>query len=153
MGSDGRFDMGMIEEVAAWLVTQSCGTAGTSLFAGVLPDSTGLAAGIIERAGGPPSRTYQTDLPWAEDARIRVLVRSTQPSSGATLPVPTNARERAQKIWRALDGVTNSTSIAAGKMYLRIEALQSPWLERHDEKGRVVYACDYAVTRVPTTSD
>ena len=145
--------MGMVEEVVAYLATQSCGTAGTTLFAHTLPESTGMCSAVIELPASAPSRTFKQSLPWAENARVQVLCRSTLPSSGATIAVPTNARARAQKIWRTLEAVSNSTSIASGKRYYRIEAQQSPFKLQDDERGRSVFSCTFDVMRAPTTSD
>lgn len=145
--------MALAEEVAAYLGTQLGLTAGHSLYANVLPESTGLALAVFEVPGAAPQQRFGSNpLPAYERPRIEVAVRSTKGSP----PSSTGARSKAFAAWKALNSVTDmvlpSTSVAQHAQYLRIEPASSPWFAPRDEQGRYLVCCYYDVMRVPNTS-
>lgn len=132
--------MGLLEEVGTYLDTSSTRFAlGTSLFLGILPDAStiaGTAAAIIETGGSPPQHTLGSTRPAWEVATVQLLCRSTS---------PVTARANADAAWDILDQVSNQT--LSPSTYLRISALQSPFLAWRDDLARPVYAANFEVWR------
>lgn len=127
--------MGMIEEVGTYLDAQSTRwTLGTNLYLNWLPDEPNRAAAIYETAGAEPARSFQS-VAW-ETPRIQVICRST------SFP---QARDDADTMWSILEGVVNQT--LSGKDYLRISAVQSPFLIERDERGRPYFGANFDVAR------
>lgn len=132
----------MIEEVGAFLDAASTRyAAGTSLFYNFAPDEPNRCCSIIETGGTAPTRVFAGDRPAWENARIQLTHRST---SSAT------ARADANAAWFILEGVYNES--LSSKSYLRISAVQSPFLLERDSRGRVVFACNYDVVRRTTST-
>lgn len=132
--------MGLVEEVGAFLDTESTRfTAGTSLFYNFLPDEPGTATAIFETPGMAPTHVFAGNLPAWENARIQVACRSTS---------STRARANANDAWFQLHEVANET--LSNRSYLRISAVQSPFLLERDSRGRVVFAANFDVVRRTT---
>lgn len=130
----------MIEEVGTFLDAESTRfTAGTNLFYNYLPDEPGTAASIIETGGLPPTHVFAGDRPAWENARIAVTCRSTS---------STRARANMNDAWFQLHEVANET--LSGRSYLRISAVQSPFLLERDERGRVSFQANFDVIRRTT---
>ena len=130
--------MGLIEELATYLDSGSTKYAlGTNLFMNDLPDIPATATAIFETGGVPPSRTFapSTRAAW-ENQRVQVYCRST---SSVT------ARANMETAWALLDAVVNTT--LSGTTYLRVEAIQSPFLLNRDQAGRVAYAANFDCAR------
>lgn len=126
----------MIEDVCTTLSNASVGTAGTSLFAHYLPETTGLAVGVFEIPGRDAIERFGNTR-GIERPRVRVVCRSTAPADGQGVAVPTNARAKAAAAWAALDAVTNTT--IAGSTYLRMVPLQSPYADAQDQRARHLF--------------
>lgn len=129
--------MGMIEEVATYLDTQSTRFAlGTNLFLNWLDDTPGTSAAVIETGGSDPSRVFKATVAAWENARFQLLCRSTSSSV---------ARANIDAAWTIYEGVTNQT--LSGSTYLRISAVQSPFMLTRDDQGRSIFACNFDVMR------
>lgn len=132
--------MGLLEEIGTHLDTSSTRfSLGTSLFLGILPDAStiaGTAGAVIETGGSPPMHTFASTRPVWEVATVQVLCRSTS---------PVTARANMDDAWTILDRVANQT--LSGSTYLRITALQSPFLAWRDERERTVYGANFECWR------
>jgi hypothetical protein len=130
--------MGLIEDVATYLDSNSTRWAvGTSLFMNRMPTEPNRAACVVETPGQPPARAFQGGVSW-EQARIQLTCRST---SSAT------ARADIQAGWDLLEAVANQT--LTSNVFLRISAVQSPFLLARDEQGRPVFGANFDVWRAP----
>lgn len=134
--------MGLIEEVGSFLDTQSTRfAAGTNLFYNFMPDEPGTATSLIETGGLPPQHHFSGDLPSWENARLQVSCRSTS---------STQARANMNDAWFQLQEVANET--LSSRTWLRISAVQSPFLLERDAKGRVVFAANFDCVRATTAA-
>ena len=130
--------MGMVEDVGAYLDSNSTRwAAGTSLFYNFLPEEPARAASIIETGGVAPARAFGSTGPSWERGRVQVACRST---SSAT------ARGDIDAAFVLLEAVQNQT--LTSNVFLRISAVQSPFLMERDPRGRPVFACNFDVWRV-----
>jgi hypothetical protein len=123
----------MLTEIATYLETAGCGTVGVDLFLGDLPDAPVAAASLVEYGGLPPQRTFGT-VAW-EQPRVQVLVRDAAYFA---------ARERAERIYRALVAVANTT--LSGTRYFSVTATPPSILER-DEHDRPILTIRANVTK------
>lgn len=92
------------EEVIKVLSDASLATLGTDTFVGpiaVVPSGAGPYLNINDTGGAEPSETHNGDV--YERLSVQVVVRATS---------YTAARTRALAVWRALDGVRNTTITA-----------------------------------------
>jgi Bacteriophage minor capsid protein len=120
----------LLDELATYLQTAGVGTLSTTLFKGQLPMDvpatveTALVA-LLEIPGLPPVRSH--DAQRFEQPVVQVVSRG--------IPYGyEGARDQAQLAWEALDAVSNQ--VLSGTGYLRIEALQSPYLLKIDDMHR-----------------
>lgn len=130
--------MGLVEELATYLDTSSTRFAlGTNLFLNDLPDIPATATGIYETGGIEPTRTFRpsTKAAW-ENPRVQLYCRST---SSVT------ARANIDAAYDIFEGVIDTT--LSGTTYLRVSAIQSPFLLERDQGGRVVFACNFDAMR------
>lgn len=134
--------MGLIEEFGTYIDSASTRfTAGTNLFGNALPDEPNTATSLTEYGGGAPEYVFANDLPVNENQRVQVSCRSTS---------STRARANAQAAWVAVSGIANET--LSGKSWLRAKPVQSPFLLRRDEQGRVIFAFNCDVMRRTTST-
>jgi len=95
------------EEIAARIIAQTAATAiGTDIFIGplaVIPTGDGPYTEIIDTGGESPEYIHNTDDASYERLSMQIVVRAKS---------YTVARTRAQAVWRALDGVRNTTLAA-----------------------------------------
>lgn len=138
----------MIEDIGTYVTgATGVGTLGTNVFLHVMPETTAGVMAIVEEAGGAPAYTIGGTVPAYVDGQVTVLVRSTAGPNGQASPV--NARNRIQRAWNRLNGVSNAT--LSGSTYLRIEPINNPHLMDRDAQGRYVFACSFSVWRRGTT--
>lgn len=132
--------MGMIEEVATYLDSNSTRfTLGTNLFLNFQPDEPATCAALYEDLGGQPVATFGA-AHVIENPRLQLVCRSSGDLTG-----PTIARANIDAAWGILDGVANTT--LSGSTYLRVAAVQSPFLLERDARGRVSFAANFDVMR------
>ena len=131
--------MGLLEDVGTYLAANSTRyTLGTSLFLNYMPSDPNRAQALIETPGSPPARAFSGDAVSWEQARFQLTCRST---SSAT------ARADIQAGWDLLEAVFNET--LSSNTFLRISAVQSPFLLARDEQGRPTFASNFDAWRVP----
>lgn len=133
--------MGMVEEVASYLTAQLSTRfqLGVNTFINFLPDEPATAAAIFETPGRAPDDTFGQAAA-IEMPRFQLVTRSSGDNTG-----PTIARANIDAAWLKLHGVANQT--LSGSTYLRISAVQSPFLLDRDPRGRVEFACNFETMR------
>lgn len=132
--------MGLVEDIGTYLAGASTRfVLGTKTFLNYFPDTPNRASAIHEYAGPEPDFVQgpSTKPAW-ENARFQVACRSTS---------STAARGDINTAWALLNGIVNQT--LSGTTYLRVAALQSPFLMERDKKGRPVFACNFQAQRRP----
>lgn len=121
----------MLDEIGAYLQTESVGTVGTDIWLGELQPTPDDAVGLFETPGASPEVFDRTDYP-----TLQVRVRSRLYSDGRT---------RIQSIFELLHGLAETD--LSGTRYHLIRGKQTPFylgqvdLERHE------FVCNFAVTR------
>ncbi len=132
----------MVEELGVFLAAQSTRfTLGTNLTLDLMPDEPDTATAITEHGGAEPDYVFANDLPVNENARVAVTCRSTS---------STKARADAGAAWVALGKIENETLSSVS--WLRCKPIQSPFLLRRDEQGRVIYQFNADCTRRTTST-
>lgn len=130
--------MGMVEDLGAYLDSNSTRwAAGTSLFYNFMPSEPNRCGAIIETGGSAPARAFGSTGPSWEQGRVQVTCRST---SSAT------ARADIDAAFVLLEAVENET--LTSNYFLRVSAVQSPFLMERDAQGRPVFGCNFDVWRV-----
>ena len=133
---------GLIKELGTFLAAQSTRfVLGTNCFLNALPSEPDTAASLTEYGGGAPDYTFANDLPAWENARVALTTRSTS-SAGA--------RANINAGWTALQRVANES--LSGTPWLRVSAVQDPFLLRRDEQGRVVFQVNFDCQRRTTST-
>lgn len=129
--------MGLVEDVGEFLDAASTRfDLGTRTFLNYLPEQPNRAHSVTETGGLAPTHVFgSTSAAW-ENARVQILTRST---SSVT------ARADIEAAFTILDGVQNQT--VNGSTFLRIAAVQSPFLVNRDERGRVIFSCNFQCWR------
>ena len=123
---------------------------GTNAFAGYLPETTGRAVAVFETGGLPPVHTYAGSLPIIERPRVQIIARSTRPTAGAPASA-TGVHAIIDTVWRLLDGIANRS--LSGTTYLRVAAVQRPFLLEIDSRGRQIWSANFDCSRRKTTSN
>lgn len=100
------------DEIVHYLETKDVGTLGTDLFLGPVPDKA-AAITVIETGGPAPYHDYGSGA--IDYPSVQILVRN---------PSYTLARDKADQIRDALDGLANS-AIGGGR-YLSVMAMGDP---------------------------
>lgn len=131
--------MGLIEEVGTYLDAQSTrfslgSSAAGGLYLNDLPELPATASALIETGGSEPRRTFRGNG-W-ENQRVQLYCRSTSSAI---------ARANIDAAWTILEGVTNQA--LSGSTYLRVSAVQSPFLLDRDVAGRIVFAANFDIAR------
>ena len=135
----------LLGELSAFLDAQSTAlTFASNLFAGHMPETTGRAMAIFETAGGPPAHMLGGGAAAFERPDVQLIARSTRPVAGAPASA-TGVRTLIDVGFRVLEGIANEA--LSGTTYLRVSALQSPYLLEVDSRGRQVWSQSFAVAR------
>lgn len=116
-----------------YLSSGGVGTAGTDLFAGLMPASPDNAVTVYETGGRATVHAMHGSAGQAvvEQPRVQVVSRGATDSYEA-------ARAVAQKAFLLLDGLPSRT--INGVSYFWGSAVQSPFLMGRDEQGRPLVA-------------
>jgi hypothetical protein len=116
----------LLDDLAAYLQAEGIGTVGTTLFKGSVPQDAPLVSAqdalvaLIEGPGMGPIRPHTPRESIVEQPTLQIVVRGAQHGYPA-------ARQKAQDVFVALDGLANVT--LGTTFVLWIFALQSPfWL-------------------------
>jgi len=134
--------MGLVEELGTELAGASTAfTVGTSLFLNQMPEEPNRVSAIVETGGTAPSYVMGKALPAYENATVQITCRSTSSAQ---------ARADAGRAWFAVSAIVNQdlSSVA----WLRAVPLQSPFLLRRDEQGRVIFVFNASCTRRTTST-
>lgn len=134
--------MGAVEELGTFLAAQSTRfVLGTRTFLNALPDEPNRASSVTEYGGGAADDVFGNDLPINENSRVAITCRSTS---------STQARTDAKTAWVAIHKIANES--LSGTSWLRAKAVQSPFLLRRDEGGRVLYQFNATCVRRTTST-
>jgi len=133
--------MSVLEDLGVLIETNGLATVGTDLFLGHLPESPAVCCALLEYGGEQPLRNQsegaaRSGAQSGERPRIQLLCRSESYSAGRSL---------IQSMWDLLDGRVNET--INGVAYIRIAALQSPFLVEMDSNRRYLFGTNLAVTK------
>lgn len=129
--------MGVSEDIAIHIQNASLGTPGTDLFSSIEMDTPDNQVVIYEYPGGLPVETMGVARkPQVSRPRIQIVCRGTSWDV---------ASAKADAVWNLLSAVLDQT--INGVRYLKITALQKPFLLKRDEKQRVSIACNYECDR------
>lgn len=131
----------ILEDLGVHLEGLALVTVGTDLILGHLPPDPSECCALLEYGGDPPLRNQsegaaRSGAQSGERPRIQLLCRSKTYAGGRSL---------IQTIWEALDGIVNQT--INGTSYVRMAAIQSPFMLEFDENGRYLFAANFTVTK------
>lgn len=130
--------MGMLDDLGAYLDTNSSLTLGTDLFLGVLPETPSNCVALFENGGVSPDFTLGTNnLPILERPELQFIVRNSSYSTGNDL---------SDTIYRIFTQVANQTINSV--KYLRIQAISNPSVMDRDSNRRVLFTANFHVIRV-----
>lgn len=124
-----------VADLAERLVAQGVGTLNGTIFRGLLPDAPDTALAVTEYAGEPPRLKAPGSLALDERPRAQIVARA--PSYQAA-----EALARA-----AYEAVQCAFEVLGGSLYARIDALQTPFFFKQDERGRVYIAFNVTIRR------
>jgi hypothetical protein len=129
--------MGMLDDIGAYVDTNTSLTLGTNLFLGLLPESPGNCVALFEESGVSGLYTQgSTNLPQLERPQLQLIVRNDSYATGRSL---------ADTVYRVLTQITNQT--INSNLYLRIEATSNPAVMDRDKTKRVLFTCNFDVVR------
>lgn len=129
--------MGMLDDLGAYVDTNTSLTLGTDLFLGLMVDNVANCVALYEEGGTTGMYTQgSSNLPKFERPQLQLIVRNTSYSTGRSL---------ADTVYRLLTQVANQT--INGTKYLRIEALGTPSVMERDANRRVLFVCNFDVVR------
>lgn len=120
----------------------SSGGITPSIYKSVLPSTPDSVLALFETGGPAPIHAMAKGPGTAvvERPHVQVLSRDTRADT---------ARHIAQQATALLDALERTVN---GVRYLSVYAIQSPFFMQRDETGRVLYAVNFEVLRVPVTS-
>lgn len=138
------------DEICLYLQTQSIGLnfdgVGTvNLYSSLMPDQPDLSVAIIERGGLPPLRTLTGGpaghtLPESKFDQPTMMVRVRSGMQGYTA-----GNTMAQNVYKALQGVYETTLNMGGMFFHLISALQYPTYLGRDERERHMWSQNFRV--------
>jgi len=131
----------LLPEISSVIELAGLATEGTDLFLGVLPSNPSLCCALVEYEGETPLRTQNegaahSSAQGGERPRFQLLCRDTDYETGRSL---------VKSIVTVLDAIVNET--IEGTFYVRVSALQSPFLLERDENSRWIFAVNFAVIK------
>ena len=127
--------MVFLDDVAAYLATNSIGTVGADLFTVKMPASPDVCVSLVERAGMAPDPMTTIERPG-----FRVMCRNVDTDAG-TLAAYSKAYAVKKLLHRAV-GVTMGTTL-----YHRIDATGNPTFNGQDQRGRPIYEISFIATK------
>lgn len=126
--------MAMLDELGAYLQTNSAGTLGTNIMLSRLPDDPDACVAIFESAGIGPSYVMGDGVAAMDRPRLRVWCRA------ATNDYPA-ARAKALLV-RNLLGAIRDGDVAG---VLCVLSTSEIYPVKFDQEDRVIMGCDYTV--------
>lgn len=131
--------MPLLDALATYIDAQTALTAATDLFKQFLPDSPDACVAIFEYAGLPPIHTFGANTQAIlERPKFQVICRNAAGEYDL-------ARSQAETLYTLLEKLSDTS--LSGTLYIRIEALHSPFALEPDAKGRTLVACSYLATK------
>ena len=132
--------MSMLTDIGAYLNDASISTQdltlGTNLILGRLPDSPDTCVALIQTSGVAPTDTFGSSFPPLETQGLQTLVRASAYATAEALAVD---------VFKSLTAVDNQTLTST--LYLKVEALQSPFALERDTQERLIMSCNYNITK------
>lgn len=122
----------LLDDIAAYLQTNSLGTVGTDIFKGSLPDQPDNCIALFEYAGDRPEHAQGAPL---DKPGLQIRVRNKSYSS---------ARQKCQEIQNLLHGIHEQ--IINNTRYVLMLANQSPEPLGRDASDRMEFVQNYSVT-------
>ncbi len=130
------------DEICTYLQGEGLGlnfdTGTVNLFSTLLPDKPDLAAAVIERGGLPPLLVMGVPISKFDQPVVQIRTRSgmTGYTAGNSLT---------QSIFKALQGICETTINAGGSLFHLIRAQQSPIYLGRDLQERHTWSQNYLV--------
>jgi len=133
--------MALLPDVGTFLaanVTDTALTQGTNLFLGRMPEAPDTCVSVYQTAGRAPTDVFGGDTaPPIENPGLMIHVRAVAYSDCQAL---------AEDVMKTLSKVINEA--LSGTTYYKVAAVQSPFALDRDDKDRMVFSCNFDVTRV-----
>lgn len=132
--------MALLDDIGAYLDTQTVSTAdlvlGTNLFLSNLPDSPDTCVTVYHTTGSSAGETFGSSVPLMEYAVIQVVARAESFSTAESL---------ARDLYTLLAGLIQTEVNSV--LYHRVAPRQAPFPLERDDQNRMVFVCNYDVTR------
>lgn len=127
--------MAFLDEIAAKLAALGCGTVGTTIHKGMMPETPDACVAVYEYGGVAPEFGFDTAGIRYETPAVQVVCRGV--AHDYTTP-----RATAQTAYTGLAAVEATTLSGGGTsaLYLTIHPQQSPFLMQRDDNNRVYIA-------------
>jgi len=121
----------LLDDIAAYLQTQSIGVTGADIFKGFMPDQPDNVVVLYEYAGSPLPLHWPGEYPG-----LQVRVRNKSYAAG---------RSRIEAVVSALHGL--SEEVFNGRRYLLVKANQSPESLGRDANGRNEWVVNFSILK------
>lgn len=119
----------LLNDVVAYLVTQSVGTLGTNLFKGYLPPTPDTAIAVIETGGPEPDHYLPTRAP-----TFQVMIRAADYATGKTKLAAVRA---------ALHRNDNIALVSGQTYFYYIQAISEGGHLGRDDNGRDLFSINF----------
>jgi hypothetical protein len=123
--------MPLLDDLAAYLATQSIGTVGTTIFSPKMPDKPDVCISLQERPGYAPDANTTLEYPG-----VRIICRNVDTDAGI-LAAFTKAYAIKKLLHRKVGLTLNGT------LYHRIDATGNPSWNGQDNRGRPQYEISF----------
>jgi len=131
----------LLDDIGAYLVTQSIGTLGSDLFLGWLPDTPDTCVAVIEGIGDEALETLgSTSSTNMEQPALQIICRGAPDDYNTP-------RIKAEAVKAALQDVANQ--VLTSTLYYRIRMRHPPWPMGKDENKRFMLSTNYDVIKAP----
>lgn len=121
----------ILDDLAAYIDASTTLTAGTDLFATVMPEAPDNCVAIIPVPGPAPVDTMGTGRPSVDTPRVQVLSRHKDR--------PDLAESRAREVWNAFGSIGDGVLGGGSERTLRVQVDQSPFLVGRDQNDRPIF--------------
>lgn len=120
-----------VQDLAVFIETQGHGTRAMDLFQDVLPDAPDACVAVRSTPGAPSEGQFGSDALKFESPRAAIWVRAGREDVAA-------ARTKAHAIYKDVGKIQAET--VNGTFHHMVRVLQPPFLLKHDEQGRPIFA-------------
>jgi len=131
----------VLNELTTFLQTQGLGTQGTDLFYGIVPDTPDALIALLEYPGRQSEPLLGTKTLGLVYPKIQALTRGV-----------INDYDTPRILIQSV--VTQFVTILNGSLpgFLSVEPLADPFYLKRDDNFRCYFACNFLVTKQPSTS-